>query len=155
MRQHDKALAAAKRWVEIEPGNAGAHANLAGTLLFSGEPEQVEGLIKKAMRLDPFYPFYYPLYVGMAQFTMRRFADAAQSLKRSVTRNPHALPSLFFLAATYGQLGEDALARETLAEVHRISPDFSLDRVREVAVFRRPEDLALLLDGLRKAGLDD
>ena len=155
MRQHDKALAAAKRWVEVEPGNAEAYANLAGTLLFSGEPEQVEGLIKKAMRLDPFYPFYYPLYVGAAQFTMHRFADAAQSIKRSVTRNPHALPPLFFLAATYGQLGEDALAQETLAEIRRISPDFSLDRVLAVAVYRRPEHLALLLDGLHKAGLND
>ena len=66
----------------------------------------------KAMRLNPFYPFYYPLYVGLAQFAMHHFADAVQSIKRSVTRNPHALPPHFFLAAAYGQLGEDALARD-------------------------------------------
>ncbi len=155
MRQHDKALAAAKRWLDVEPGNAAAYANFAGTLLFSGEPEPVEGLIEKAMRLDPFYPFYYPLYVGMAQFAMHRFADAAQSIRRSVTRNPHALPPQFFLAAAYGQLGEDALAREALAEARRISPDFSLDRARAVAVYRRPEHLDLVLEGLRKAGLED
>ncbi len=155
MGQHDKALAAAKRWIEVEPGMAEAYANLASTLLFSGEPEQVEGLIEKAMRLDPFYPFYYPLYVGLAQFTMRRFADAARSIKRSVTRNPDALPPYYFLAATYGQLGEDALAHDALQQARRISPDLSMAQVRKIAVYRRAEDMTLLVDGLRKAGLTD
>ena len=153
-RQHDEALAAARRWVEVEPGDAEAYANLAGILLFSGEPEQVEGLIKKAMRLNPFYPFYYPLYVGLAQFMMHRVADAVQSIKRSITRNPHALPPYFFLAAAYGQLGEEALARDALEQVRRINPDFSMAQVRKIAVYRRAEDTERLLEGLRKAGLD-
>ncbi|MFQ5974579.1 MAG: tetratricopeptide repeat protein, partial [Alphaproteobacteria bacterium] len=72
-RQHDEAIAAAKRWVEIEPGNAEAYANLAGILQFAGEPERVGGLIEKAKRLNPFHPFYYTLYVGQACFTMHRF----------------------------------------------------------------------------------
>ena len=122
---------------------------------FAGEPEQVEGLIKKAMRLNPFYPFYYPLYVGLAQFMMHRLADAVQSIKRSITRNPHALPPYFFLAAAYGQLGEEALARDALEQVRRINPDFSMAQVRKIAVYRRAEDTERLLEGLRKAGLDD
>ncbi len=154
-RQHDEALAAARRWVEVEPGDAEAYANLAGVLCHSGEPERVEGLILKAMRLNPFYPFYYPLYVGLAQFTMHRFADAVQSIKRSVTRNPHALPPYFYLAAAYGQLGEDALAHEVLEQARRISPDLSMAQVRKITVYRRAEDTTLLLDSLRKAGLDD
>ena len=154
-RQHDEALAAARRWVEVEPGDAEAYANLAGILCYSGEPERVEGLIEKAMRLNPFYPFYYPLYVGLAQFAMHRFADAAQSIKRSVTRNPHTLPSYFFLAAAYGQLGEGALARDALGEARRINPDLSTAQIRKFAVYRRAEDADSLLDGLRKAGLDD
>ncbi len=154
-RQHDEALAAARRWVEVEPGDAEAHANLAGVLVFAGEPEQVEGLIVKAMRLNPFYPFYYPLYVGLAQFAMHHFADAVQSIKRSVTRNPHALPSHFFLAAAYGQLGEDALAHDALVEARRINPGLSMAQIRKIAVYRRAEDTTLLVDGLRKAGLND
>ncbi len=152
-RQHDEALAAARRWVEVEPGNAEAYANLAGILHFAGEPDQVAGLIEKAKRLNPFYPFYYTLYVGQAHFTMHRFREAAAFIKRSVAHNPQHLPSLFYLAASYGQLGETALARDALAEVLRISPDFSIAWVRTIAAYRRADDLSLLLDGLRKAGL--
>ena len=139
----------------MEPGDAEAYANLAGIMCFGGEPERVEGLILKAMRLNPFYPFYYPLYVGLAQFMMHRFADAVQSIKRSVTRNPQALPSYFFLAAAYGQLGEEALARDTLGEARRINPGLSMAQIRRIAVYRRAEDTTLLVDGLRKAGLGD
>ena len=154
-RQHDEALAAARRWIEIEPSNAEAYANLAGILHFAGEPERVARLIEKAKRLNPFHPFYYTLYVGQARFTMRRFEDAATIIARSIAHNPEALPAHFYLAACHGQLGEDALAREALAEVRRISPDFSLAWVRTIAAYRRAADLDLLIDGLRKAGLPD
>jgi adenylate cyclase len=148
-RRHDDALAAARRWIEIEPGNAEAYANLH----FAGEPARVEGLIEKARRLNPFYPFYYTLYVGQACFAMERFADAAAIIRRSIAHNPEALPAHFYLAACYGQLGEGALAREALAEVRRISPDFSMASVRAIAAYRRPADLDRLIEGLRKAGL--
>ncbi len=152
-RQHEEALAAARRWVEVEPGNAEAYANLAGTLHFAGEPERVAGLVEKAKRLNPFYPFYYTLYVGQACFTQHRFKEAAAIIARSIAHNPQSLPSHFYLAATYGQLGEEALARDALAEASRISPNFSIAQARAVAAYRREEDLNLLLDGLRMAGL--
>jgi adenylate cyclase len=154
-RQHEEALAAARRWIEIEPSNAEAYANLAGILHFAGEPERVAGLIEKARRLNPFYPFYYTLYVGQAHFTMRRFEDAAAVITRSIAHNPESLPAHFYLAACYGQLGEDALARDALAEVRRISPEFSITRLRAIAAYKRAADLDLLIDGLRKAGLPE
>jgi adenylate cyclase len=154
-RQHEEALATARRWIEIEPSNAEAYANLAGMLHFAGEPERVAGLIEKAKRLNPFYPFYYTLYVGQAHFTMGRFEDAATIITRSIAHNPESLPAHFYLAACYGQLGENALARGALAEVRRISPDFSIARVRTIAAYKRAADLDLLIEGLRKAGLPE
>ena len=60
MRQHDEALAAARRWVEVEPGDAEAHANLAGVLCFGGEPERVEGLIEDGDAPQPVLPVLLP-----------------------------------------------------------------------------------------------
>jgi adenylate cyclase len=154
-RQHGEALAAARRWIEVEPGNAEAYANLAGILHFAGEPERVAGLIEKAKRLNPFYPFYYTLYVGQACFAMHRFEDAVAIITRSIAHNPESLPSHFYLAACYGQLGEDALARDALAEVRRISPTFSIAWLRTIAAYKRASDLDLLVDGVRKAGLTE
>jgi adenylate cyclase len=154
-RRHDEAVDAARRWTEIEPSNAEAYASLAGILNFAGEPQRVAELIEKAKRLNPFHPFYYTLYIGQACFAMRRFADAVQFIKRSIAHNPESFPSHFYLAACHGQLDEDTLAHEALAEVWRISPEFSMASVRAIAAYRRAADLDLLTEGLRKAGLPE
>lgn len=125
-RRSDEAIAAIRNWIEVEPGNAEAYANLAGLLHFAGAPEQVAPLIEKAIKLNPFYPFHYKLYIGPACFAMRQFAAALGPLRRSAMRNPDALPPLICLAACYGQLGQVDLAKDELAEVDRIHPDFSM-----------------------------
>lgn len=154
-RRHEEAVVAARRWIDVEPGNAEAYANLAGMLHFAGEPERVAGLIEKARRLNPFYPFYYTLYVGQACFILGRFEDAAAIIKRAIAHNPQSLPAQFYLAATYGQMGKNDLARDALAEVRRISPGFSIAQARAIAAYKRQADVDLLLDGLRKAGLQE
>ena len=154
-RRHDEAVAAARRWTEIEPSNAEAYANLAGVLHFAGEPQRVAELIDKAKRLNPFHPFYYTLYVGQACFAMRRFKEAVQFIKRSIAHNPESLPSHLYLAACHGQLGEDKFAHQALAEVLRINPACSLASVRTIFAYRRAADLDLLTEGLRNAGLPE
>jgi adenylate cyclase len=154
-KQHEEALAAARRWVEIEPNSADGYANLAGILQFAGEPEQVIALIEKAMRLNPFYPFYYTLYMGQAYLSMRRYEEAIEVIKRSVVRNPESMHGHLYLAACYGHLGKDAPAREELAEVRRIHLDFSTTWVQTFMPYKRVSDLDMLVDGLRKAGLPE
>lgn len=146
---------AASRWIELEPNDSEAYATLAGIRIFAGEPEQVEELIGKAKRLNPFYPAYYDLYVGQAAYTKGRFDEAAQLVARSVARNPQAMPALTTLAACHGQRGDSAGARDVLAKIRRINPDASIRWVRTIAVYRRDGDLELMLDGLRKAGLPE
>ena len=155
LKQHDNAVAAARQWVKIEPGNADAYANLAGALHFVGEHEQVHVQIEQAMRLNPFYPFYYILYLGMADFALERFEDALDAMKRAAARNPEALHAHMFLAACFGHMGQNAPARQALAEVNRIYPGFSTAWVQENFPYKRAADLDRLVAGLRNAGLPD
>lgn len=154
-RRFDDAADAASRWIELEPNDSEAYATLAGIRIFAGEPEQVEELIGKAKRLNPFYPAYYDLYVGQAAYAKGRFDEAAQLVARSVARNPQAMPALTTLAACHGQRGDSAGARDVLAKIRRINPDASIRWVRTIAVYRRDGDLELMLDGLRKAGFPE
>ena len=154
-RRHADAVAAAQRWLEIEPGNADAYANLAGALDFSGEHAQAIPLIDKAMRLNPFYPFYYIFYRGLAYFAMERYEEALVALKRSTARNPEAVPPHVLLAACFAHLGKDAPAREALAGVFNIFPDFSVAWVRTTFTYKHAVDLDRLLEGLRRAGLQE
>ena len=152
-RQHADAIATARRWIELEPSNADAYATLAGALHFSGENEEVIELIEKAMRLNPFYPFFYPHYIGLANLGMRRFDEAVAALKRGISRNPEALWPHVFLAACHGHLGEHTQARAQLAEVRRIHPGFSISSLQDLLPYKRSADADLLLHSLRKAGL--
>ena len=152
-RQYDEAVAVARRWIEIEPGNADTYANLAGALIVRGEPEQVISLIDKAMRLNPFYPFYYVLYKGLAYQAMERYEEALDAIKRSVAHNPDALHPQIHLAACLGLLGMKAPAREALAEVRRMVPDFSMIWVQTFLPYMRVADLERMAEGLRIAGL--
>jgi adenylate cyclase len=152
-RQYDEAVTVARRWIEIEPGNADAYANLAGALIVRGEPEQVISLIDKAMRLNPFYPFYYVLYKGLAYKAMDRYEEALDAIKRSVAQNPNALHPQIHLAACLGLLGMKAAASEALTEVRRMVPDFSMAWVRTFLPYMRAADLERIAEGLRVAGL--
>ena len=104
-REHAEAVVSAQRWIALEPSNADAHAALAGALHFAGDNEQVVALIDKAMRLNPYYPFYYPHYAGMANLALRRFDAAVAALKRAIVRNPDAPWPHVFLAACTGIWG--------------------------------------------------
>jgi adenylate cyclase len=152
-KQHAQAIATARRWIEVDPNNADAHATLAGAMHFSGDNQQVIALVEKAMRLNPFYPFYYPHYIGMANMAMRRFDEAAVAFKRSIVRNPEALWPHVFIAACYSHLGDAGRAAGHLAEIRRINPDFSTESLLEVLPYKNSADIDLLVEGLNKAGL--
>jgi len=154
-RQYDEAVVAARRWIEIEPGNADAYANLAGALIVRGEPERVISLVDKAVRLNPFYPFYYVLYKGLASQAMERYEEALDAIKRSVAHNPDALHPHIHLAACLGLLGMKAPASEALAEVRRMVPDFSMTWVQTFLPYMRAVDLERLAEGLSIAGLTE
>ncbi len=154
-KQHAEAIATARRWVELEPSNADAYATLAGAMHWSGENEQVIALIEKAMRLNPFYPFFYPHYIGMANMAMRRFDEAVVAFKRGMDLNPEALWPHVYLAACHGHLGEIAQAKVQLAEVLRINPEFSIPSLRRLLPYKRGTDIDVPVDGLYKAGMPE
>ena len=105
------------------------------------------------MRLNPFYPFYYPHYIGLANLAMRRFDEAIGALTRGVVRNPEALWPHVFLAACHGHLGQNTQARAQLVEVRRINPEFSIASLLSLLPYKSSAEVDLLVDGLRKAGL--
>jgi adenylate cyclase len=152
-KQHAEAIATARRWIELEPSNADAYATLAGAMHWSGDNEQVIALIEKAMRLNPFYPFFYPHYIGMANMAMRRFDEAVVAFKRGMDLNPEALWPHVYLAACNGHLGEIAQAKVQLAEVRRINPEFSIASLPKLLPYKRSADADVPVDGLRKAGM--
>lgn len=150
-RQHEQAIAAAEKAIALDPNYALGYSILAEILNFAGRSEEVLGLMEKAMRLNPRYPARYLFFLGNAQYQVGQYEEAIATLRRAVTRNPNHMPTHIFLATSYVELGRMDEARAEMAEVLRISPDFSGSKKRgpykDQAVPKR------MGAALRKAGL--
>jgi adenylate cyclase len=154
-REHDKALAALRMAVELNPNFADGSAYLGQVLIYVGRAEEALAHIEQAMRLNPHYPFWYLYMLGQAQFMLGRFDAAAGSLREALQRNPGWRPSRWFLAAAYGHLGQRERAEWELSELAIEGQAPSLRALRSALPYRDQVYFDRLLDGLRKAGASE
>ena len=152
-KQHEQAIAEGERAIALDPNNDEGYAHLAEILNLAGKPQEALGLVEKAMRLNPYYPYWYLYHLGLAYAATERYEEAIAALKRVLTRNPDFLPTHLLLAAIYGELGREEEARAEIAEILRLSPNFSLEVVRQTAPVKDQALLERFLAALRKAGL--
>jgi adenylate cyclase len=115
-KQHEQAIAAAKRAIALAPNDAEGFAWLGATLNFAGRPEEAIGLLKKAMRLNPRYPYNYLSFLGMAYRWAGRNEEALATLQSALSRNPDYLAPHFHLAVLYSELGRLEEARADLSQ---------------------------------------
>jgi adenylate cyclase len=126
---------------------------LAAVLNATGQPEKAIGLVKKAMRLDPQYPDWYDLTLGWSYAVLERYEEAMAALQTLLARHPDHVVAHVQLAAIYSASGREAEARAAAAEVLRLDPQFSLERVRQWLPFQDPGAIERYLAALRQAGL--
>lgn len=148
--RHEAAVAAFERAIVLNPNLT--NFRFAHTLLLAGRPARAVQLLKAHMRLDPFYQPQAPLYLGIAYYLLKRYAEGLRHLQECVSRAPDLAHSRYWLAATYGQLGEYEKAKAEMAEGLRIEPWFTISQSISANACKRPEDGKHLKDGLRKAG---
>ncbi len=152
-KQHDKVIAEGERAITIDPNYADGYLRLAEILNFAGKPAEAIELAEKAIRLDPRNRDWYPVEVGFAYSFMGQHEEAITILKRHLTRYPNNLGAHGFLAFSYSELGREEEAQAEVTEVLRISPNFSLEVMKQTCPLKDPAVLERLLAALRKAGL--
>jgi adenylate cyclase len=152
-KQHTQAIAEAEKAVALDPNYADAYVTLAEILSFAGRPQEAISLVEQAMRLNPRYPFSYLWALGHAYRLVGRLEEAIIALKRVVMRNPDQITAHVLLAVIYSELGREEEARTEVAEILRISPQYSLQVVRQRIPYKDPVSLERQVAALRKAGL--
>ncbi|MDX1400703.1 MAG: hypothetical protein R3245_02175, partial [Kiloniellales bacterium] len=124
-------------------------AELGDALHYNRQPDEAVKLIKKAMRLNPYYPDWYLWHLADAYFTLHRYEDTIGAVEQM--NNP--AEGFRLLAASYAHLGQLDDARHYAERVLGRQPNFTISRWAEIQPDQDPEALSHFVEGLRAAGL--
>jgi tetratricopeptide (TPR) repeat protein len=162
---HEAALAAYSRTLELNPDFARAYAHKAAELLYLGRLDEVAPLVHTAIERTPpgnlaLGMFYWIL--GRAEFFAGRYRNAAGWLRRSIEVRPNLWYNRLYLVSALALTGETDEARETLVEFDRVFPGYTVARARRdeqtnpnhqpvVVAGRQQFHRGLILAGMKEA----
>jgi adenylate cyclase len=154
-RRYDQAIAEGEKSVALGPNQSLTHFLLAMYLSHTGRYKEAVPLIRKAMRLDPYYPSSYLELLGSVYVQMGEYEEVVEAFKVLVVREPHRIVGHQGLAMAYIRLGRKEQARSEVAEVLRLFPEYSLEVVRKQAqlINMDPTVMENYIEALREAGL--
>jgi TolB-like protein/lipopolysaccharide biosynthesis regulator YciM len=124
-------------------------------LSFAGQPKQAIEQLKRAMRLNPAYPAWYPWIQGWAQVVAEQYEASIASSKEAAVRFSDVAEIHRNLAVAYHYLGRTSEARLEAEESRRIDPEFTLDDLEASLPFADSADLERFLLALRESGLPE
>jgi TolB-like protein/tetratricopeptide (TPR) repeat protein len=155
--EFDDAAAFMDRGLAVNPNLAQAW-NLSGWLrVWRGEPDLALDHIAHAMRLSPLDPSMFSMQAGTAyaHFLASRHDMASSCAEKAMRDNPTFLLAICVSAASNALAGRLEPAQISMARALECNPDLCASNLRDLAPFRRDEDLATFARGLRNAGLPE
>ena len=147
----EQSLAEADYVLALNPSDTKSHVTRGAALLWLGRIEEsikafeIGFWLNSNQRPEAFMGY------GLALYSSRRHAEAADVLERGSAHHPTNVFIYAVLAAAYGQLDRADDSARAAAFVRRLNPFF--DSSTFGSEFREPGHHDYLADGLRKAGL--
>jgi adenylate cyclase len=152
-REHEKAVVAGERAMALNPGGSFILLNYANSLTYACRPEEAIPIFQKAIRLNPFGPFFLYSDFAIALRNAKRFEESIPQHKKAIQGAPENIRLRLGLAATYSMMGREKEARAEAAEVLKINPKFSLNLYAKTLPFKNQSENDQIVTALRKAGL--
>lgn len=153
----DGGIALLDRALVLDPNLAAAWF-LGGFLrAWRGEPDEATEHFAHAMRLSPLDPEMYRMQAGTALVHLfaGRFDKASSWAAKAIRDLPSFLMVIGISAASHALAGRTDEARRAMDHLRELDPALRISNLKNWLPVRRPEDLATLTDGLRRAGLPE
>jgi len=135
------ALQAAQRSVELNPNDPDSLMALAKAQVRFGSYDEAVANAERARRLHPMAPEYYTYVHGQALYAAGRLEEAENVLRGCLIRAPADPNCLLINAATQSASGNLKAAEETMQQLLKADPTFSLASER---TYRRFGDSPLM-----------
>ena len=152
----DGAIALVDKALLLNPNLAAAWFLGAFQRVARGEPDVAIERFQHVMRLSPLDPEMVRMQAGMAlaHFLAGRFDVASSWGEKALRELPSFEMVSGILAASYALAGRIDAAEHAMRHLRQLDPGLRISNLSWVP-FRRPQDLDLFADGLRKAGLPE
>ena len=160
-RKFDEALTAGQKAIALGPNDSENHAIIAIVMQSLGDGEAEINLIKKAMRLDPYFPPWYSYRLAIGYRLVGRYEESAATFeavlkKIEKEKIPTSIRGYFVeLAATYAMMDRIEKAKACVVKVLEINPKTSVEEYRKSQLYRDPKYTERFLESLRRAGLPE
>ncbi len=150
---HDRAISAYQRALELNPNDADVLNDFGLCLSYAGRATEGVEVVHKAMRLNPHYPNYWVMQLGPIYFNARRYEDAISTLEKSDLKD--TIDVQLYLAASHAALEHTDQARASMANVIRLDPLATVERLAPTTLYKNASDWDHLRENLVKAGLPE
>jgi adenylate cyclase len=153
--QHDRAIAAYEKALELNPNDADVLNDFGQCLSYAGFAKEGIEAVRKAMRLNPHYPEYWVMQLGPIYFDARQYEDAISILEG--LQSLHAISVQLYLAASHAALGHADRAHAEVARVIALDPQATIKSCAPslFAPYKQQSDREHLRENLLKAGLPE
>jgi Flp pilus assembly protein TadD len=107
------------------------------------------------MRLSPRDPEVFNAQMALAQahLFIGRHDEASSWVEKAVREKPNHVAALALAASCHALAGRLEQAQKAIVRLRQLDPSWRISKLRDKVVFRRPEDVARIAEGLRRAGL--
>ncbi|HXQ50363.1 MAG TPA: adenylate/guanylate cyclase domain-containing protein [Stellaceae bacterium] len=156
-RDFDRGLNAIDRSLSLNPNSARAW-NASGWAHWNcGDGTTAIDHLQRAMRLSPLDPSFSTFKGGIAwaHFVEARYEEAVNWANMVLNEQPNNRTIWRCKVAACGLLDRMDDAREATRMLLTLQPDASIAKLRSLMPLKRAENMAIYLDGLRKAGLPE
>jgi TolB-like protein/Tfp pilus assembly protein PilF len=153
----ETAIASVDRALVLNPNSAAAWYLSGFERVFRGEPDDALPRFARAMRLSPLDPEMVRVLMGtaIAHLFAGRFDEASSWAEKALGESPGFVVAGGILAASHALAGRMEEARLAMQQLRRANPALRVSSSKNWFPLRRAEDVELLADGLRRAGLPD
>lgn len=152
--QNDHAIEEMEKAIELDPNYADAYAFLGHLYTYSGRAERALPLIKRAMRINPKFPFWYYHVVGLAQYFLGDYDASVENLEKSVERNPTVFFTRLALAAALAKSGRQEDAEWQVDELYLSGFDKTVETFIEATPVHDEAYRKRFVEGVVQAGLE-
>ena len=146
--------------IALDPNNANAHAFIGFLKVFFGRAEDGLAEVETAFRLSPRDPGapWWQFYMCVLHNHLEQWEQAIPRCEKSIAGIPQVFYPYVELAAAYAWAGHDKEAKETVAQLQKVQPGYTVQTWAGRHMSDDPTYNAQyqrVVEGLRKAGLPE